>query len=234
MKGCFYGVSVGPGDPELLTRKAERVILAAPVLAVPTYGAGGRLALEIVKNAGLELSGKEILSLELPMTRDAARLARGRQAAAAQVAGRLEAGRSVAFLTLGDVTVYSTYLYLERLVRQAGYDTEMVPGVSSFCAAAARLGVGLCEGAEALHVIPASYEGTREALDWPGAKVLMKTGRSLPELKRLLEEKRLTGRASLVERCGLEGERVYPCLADAPEDAGYFSVVLVRGREEKA
>ena len=83
-------------------------------------------------------------------------------------------------------------------------------------------------------MIPASYEGTREALDWPGAKVLMKTGRSLPELKRLLEEKRLTGRASLVERCGLEGERVYPCLADAPEDAGYFSVVLVRGREEKA
>ena len=76
MKGCFYGVSVGPGDPELLTRKAERVILAAPVLAVPTYGAGGRLALEIVESAGLELSGKEILSLELPMTRDAARLAR--------------------------------------------------------------------------------------------------------------------------------------------------------------
>ena len=108
---------------------------------------------------------------------------------------------------------------------EQGYETELINGVPSFCAAAARLGIPLVNGAEELHVIPASYP-VREALGLAGVKVFMKAGTRISELKKLLEEQGC--RAVMVENCGMKTERVYGDLKEIPEDAGYFSLLVAR------
>ena len=142
------------------------------------------------------------------------------------LAAYLRAGRDVAFLTIGDVTVYSTYGYLHERVKAMGFPAEMIAGVPSFCAAAARLGEPLTDAAKPLHIIPAPYEGLEEALGLPGTKVLMKSGKYFGEVRRLLAGRGTD--AQIVERCGLSDERVYRSLADAPDDAGYLSIIVVK------
>lgn len=224
--GRLYGVGVGPGDPELLTLKAARILGTADVVAVPDKGSGERTALGIVKDL---VAGKELLACPTPMVRDKNLLDGCYEEIADRVCGLLDEGKTVAFITLGDPAVYSTYLYVHKKVLARGYDAELIPGVPSFCAVAARLNTSLCEGAERLLVVPASYEGVDECLDFPANKVFMKAGRSLPELRDKLAGRGLLERASMVANCGMEGERVYQDLSDLEEGEGYFSVVLVKG-----
>lgn len=229
MYGTLYGLGVGPGDPELLTLKAARIIRECGVVAVPDSGTGEQVALDIAR----ELVGdKPVLTLALPMTRDAGELARRRQEAADQLCEQLEKGVDVAFLTLGDPTVYSTYSYIHKLVAARSYPVQMIPGVPSFCAAAAALGQPLCEAGQPLHILPASYKGAEEALDLDGVKVLMKSGKKLAELLPILEQKGLLVNASMAERVGMEAQRLVPNLT-ADEQSGYFSVVIVKPEEEK-
>ena len=113
MSGKLYGVGVGPGDPELITQKAARIIRQAHVVAVPDRGGGGQTARAI---AGELLEGKEILTCATPMVRDREKVQAAYRRAAEDICALLEAGKDVAFLTLGDPTVYSTYIYIHRLV----------------------------------------------------------------------------------------------------------------------
>ena len=229
MSGRCYGVSVGPGDPELLTLKAARVLSACPVAAVPLSGGGETpVALSIARRAVPELAEKALLALELPMVRDPDELARVREAAAGAIASELRAGRDVAFLTIGDASIYATWSYLQRLLEEMGFETETVPGVPSFCAVAARLGVPLAEAGEPLHIVPASYEGVEEALDWPGTRVLMKSGKALGRVRNLLTEKGLSGRARMVEACGLPGERVFSSMEEADGGEHYLSTIVIK------
>ena len=142
-KGKLYGVGVGPGDPELLTKKAERVLREADVVAVPDKGAGEKTALNIVADI---VGGKELLYCPTPMVRDRAVLDGCYEKIADDICALLDAGKVVAFITLGDPTVYSTYIYVHKKVLARGYAAELVPGVPSFCAVAARLNTSLCEG----------------------------------------------------------------------------------------
>lgn len=227
MRGTLYGVGVGPGDPELLTLKAARVIRECHVVAVPDSGTGEQVALEIARDA---VGDKPVLCCPLPMTRDEAELRRRREESADLLCARLEAGEDVAFLTIGDPTVYSTYAYLHSLVESRGYNVKMIAGVPSFCAAAAALGMPLCEAGEPLHVLPASYAGAEEALDLPGSKVLMKSGKKQGELLALLEKKGRLEHSALAERVGMKEERLVRRLTpDTP--SGYLSLVIVK--EEK-
>ena len=227
--GKLWGVGVGPGDPELLTVKAVRVLREADVVLVPDAGTGDKVALNIAKDY---LKDKEIRFVKTPMVRDRAVMDKAHEQAAEEIAGLLDAGKQVVFLTLGDPAIYSTYMYIHRKVMERGCDVEVVPGIPSFCAAAARLNRSLCLGREPLMIIPASHD--QEALmDVPGSKVFMKAGRSIVDLQSELKKRGLLEGAAMVENCGMEKERVYPHFADLKEPSGYFSLVIVKGETEE-
>lgn len=228
-QGKLYGIGVGPGDPELMTYKAVRLIQECDVIAVPKGGTGEQTALTI---AAKWIEEKPILHCDMPMTRDQEVLHACHDKAADDICVQLDAGKNIAFLTLGDPAVYSTYWYVHRRVQARGYEVEIVPGVPSFCAVAARLGQALCEGSQMLHIIPASHNATEAGLALPGNKILMKAGRSILEVRDLLEAQGEGDTAALVERCGMEGERVVRDLRELDDPTGYFSVILVREEQK--
>jgi len=224
-RGILYGVGVGPGDPELLTRKAERIIRESPVLAVPHKGGGEKTAMGIIGDLA---RGKELLYCDAPMIRDETVLDAAYEANADKVCAFLDRGKDVAFITLGDPTVYSTYIYLHRKVAARGYEAVIIPGVPSFCAAAARLGEPLCEKSERLMIVPASHGSLEDCLALDANLVFMKAGREIGALKEKLADCGLLEHSGLVANCGLEGELICPDLAQLKEDTGYFSVVVVK------
>ena len=227
-KGVFYGVGVGPGDPELLTLKAVHLLERCPVIAAPRTKSGEMLALDIA-SAAVDLGEKTIVPLYFSMERDKAVQHAAHVDAAEAVRPYLDAGQDVAMLNLGDVSIYATYVYLMEILGEQGYETVMVPGVPSFCAVAARLGVSLTEMNTALHISPGGA-ALRDALDLPGTKVLMKSGRQRPAVLDALAERDMLGKSMLVQNCGLPGETVYPDLSQSrPEGGhGYFSTVIVK------
>ena len=220
MTGTFWAVGVGPGDPELMTLKAVRVLRECAVAAVPKSGAGSDVARRI---AGEYLEGKPLLEIETPMTRDESALQQARARACERLERPLREGKSVAFLTLGDPCIYSTVLYLSRALAARGLPTRVVPGVPPFCAAAAAVGEPLCEGGEALHILPASYRGWQQALALDGCKVLMKSGKGMAAVREALRGRE----AWAVERATMEGERVCRSLDELPEEPSYFTIVAV-------
>lgn len=228
-KGKLTGVGVGPGDPELLTLKAVRILREADVVAVPDKGTGDRTAMAIVAE---HIKGKTILPCVTPMVRDRAALAQAHGAIADRLCALLDEGKQTAFITLGDPSIYSTYLYIHRLVLERGYEAELVPGIPSFCAAAARLNMGLCEGSERLLIVPASHKNVSDCLATDANLVFMKAGRELGALRERLEEAGLLENASLAANCGMEGEVICPRLSELEADTGYFSLVVVRRGEK--
>lgn len=227
MRGTLYGVGVGPGDPRLMTCLAIETIKACPVVAVPARGRDQALSYRIAKGMVEDLEKKECLALSTPMTRDLDVLNQNYEQAAEKIIACLDAGKDVAYLTLGDPSIYSTYIYIHRLVKRRGYGAEMVSGVPSFCAAAARTGESLADRAEQLHILPSSY-AIEEALDAPGTKVLMKAGSQLLQIKQMLSEKGMD--AEMVENCGMESERRYLSVEEMPDEAGYYTIILVKER----
>lgn len=223
-KGIFYGVGVGPGDPDLLTVKALRTLERCPVIAAPQTKSGEMLALDIVRRAAV-LEGKTILPLFFTMARDKSQQRAAHEAAADAIAAHLTAGRDVAMLNLGDVSIYATFGYIMDILRERGYEAVMIPGVPSFCAAAARLGLSLVSGETPLHIVPA---GDPASLELPGTKVLMKAGKRLPQVQEALTARGLLEQAAMVEDCGLPTEKLYSSMGDVPEAAGYFATVIVK------
>lgn len=173
------------------------------------------------------MEGKPLLLCDAPMVRDQAQLEAAYTRNAERIIALLDEGKSVAFLTLGDPSIYSTYLYTHHRVTARGYEAQIIPGVPSFCAAAAALGGGLCEGSQRLLIVPASHRDMSDCLEVDANLVFMKAGREIGALREALAEHGLLDRAAMVENCGMETERVCPRFADAG-DSGYFTVVLVR------
>lgn len=228
MKGTLYGVGVGPGDPRLMTYLAVETIVKCPVIAVPAKGREHAVSYRIASGIVKDLDRKECLNLSTPMTKDKKVLDENYKAAADQITEQLDAGRDVAYLTLGDPTIYSTYIYIHRIVRERGYETRIVSGVPSFCAAAAKISDSLADRAEQLHIIPSTYD-IEEALTYPGSKVLMKAASKLPYVKQTLREKNVA--AAIIENCGLPGERIYGLSDDMPKEASYYTTVVVKENE---
>ena len=225
MCGKLYGIGVGPGDPELLTIKALRIMRESDVIAVPGEVAEKSVAYQIAEPVFPSIKDKEVAAIPMPMTKDKNILDKNYKAAADIVEEYLKEGRQVSFLTLGDPTIYSTFMYVHQRIIERGYETEIVSGIPSFCAAAARLGIGAAERSQELHIIPASYQ-IEAALDLPGTKILMKAGRKSNEVKKLLLER--ATKAVMIENCGMSDEKIYETTEAIPETAGYYSLIIVK------
>ena len=229
MAGVLYGVGVGPGDPEYMTLKAVRLIRENEVIAVPGPVAEETVAYKIAVQAVPELADKELVPILMPMTHDRAVMEQNHDEAADTVEGYLKVGKNVVFLTLGDPTVYSTYMYVQKRIEERGYHTELVSGITSFCAAAARANTSLVEWSEQLHVLPAVHKLDSE-LDLPGNYVLMKSGKKMGQVKEIL---RRSGRnVVMVENCGMDTEKVYHSVDEIPDDAGYYSLIIAKEARE--
>jgi precorrin-2/cobalt-factor-2 C20-methyltransferase len=223
--GTLYGIGVGPGDPELMTLKAHRLISTARVVAYPAPDDGVGFARSIAA-AAIPAEAEEI-PMVVPM-----RVARfpAQQVyaeAAEKIAAHLEAGTDVAVLCEGDPFFYGSFMYLfARLA--ARFPVEIVPGVSSLTACAAALKRPLTSRNDVLTVLPGPLPDAelRQRIEAAQAIAIMKVGRHLPRLRALLDSMGLTGGASYVERASLAAQRVSP-LAEAPENAPYFSMILI-------
>jgi precorrin-2/cobalt-factor-2 C20-methyltransferase len=229
--GRFYGIGVGPGDPELLTLKAVRVLQRVPVVCYPQSTAGeGSMALAIAAGA-VSLAGKELIpfpfSMSRPHTTDTW------QGALGQVLERLAQEQDCAFLTEGDPFLYSTFVYVYEHLRREHpqVPVEVIPGVSSLTAAAARAGVPLAAGRERMAVLPALYhpQAIGPALDTSDTLVLLKVNRVLEVVQGELEARGLLERAVLVRRATMPEEQVLHG-AEAVDGRlrDYFSLLIVR------
>ncbi len=223
--GVLYGVGVGPGDPELMTLKAARLIGAADVVAFPALPGRESLARGIA--AGVLAEGVEEMRIEVPMTPERAPAQAAYDAGAARIARVLEEGRDVVFLCEGDPLFYGSFMYLQA--RLAGrFRVEAVPGVASPMAAAAAAGLALAARDEVLTVLPATLDDAalRTRLAACDSAVIMKLGRHMGRVRALLDAMGLDGRAHYVARAGMADQLICP-LAEAPEEAPYFSMILV-------
>ncbi|MBK1645595.1 precorrin-2 C(20)-methyltransferase [Thiocapsa imhoffii] len=230
--GRLIGASLGPGDPMLITRAAWSALTSDACWAWPVDAAGSSYALAIVERAGLAAPTPG-LALHFPMTRDAEALARAWATAAEQVAARLATGQDVVFLVEGDASTYATFGHLARVVREVdpGVRIEVIPGVSSFNAAAARLGQTLVDGEEplAVYAAPAAMRELDALLDRFDALVLLKVRPVLDDLIDALAARGMLGSAVFIERVGTPRERLIRDLATLRgEPVHYLSLVLIR------
>lgn len=237
MEGILYGIGVGPGDPDCLTLGAVRKIEESDLLLLPQEKEKC-YAYQIVKQAAA-VAEKETIVLSFPMTKDQNALEHVMEENAKIVCDLLKQGKRLAFLTIGDPAVYATYMYLQRRVRELGGKAQMISGVPSFCAVAAKLGISLGEQEEEVHVIPASYE-ISHTMQYRGTRIYMKAGRKLENLCEMLareqEEREKQGemlQVYAVSDCGLAGEKVMYGLA-ALKHSGYLTVVIVKIVKKKS
>lgn len=234
MSGTLHGLGIGPGDPELITLKAVRLLRECPVLAYPAPEDGESLARTLV--ASHIPSGRIEVAIRTPYAVDPLPARRIYDQAAGVLAGHLEAGRDVAVLCEGDPFFYGSFMYL--FSRLAGrFSVEVVPGVSSVMAAAALAGVPLVSRNEVLTVIPAPLPALDLArcLRDTDAAAILKLGRHFAKVRRVLEELDLTARSCYVERATMAGGRAVPVTEVDPASVPYFSMILVRtGKEEQS
>src|SRR5512136_1471414 len=208
----IYAIGVGPGDPELLTRKAERILRSVPVICAPAAGPGeSSYALSIIEPL-LDPNRQEVVIQVFPMRKDQNGLDEYWETAAAEVAERVRGGSDVAFITIGDPFIYSTFLYLYRILREKYPDipVEVVPGVSSINAAAVAAGIPLGQASERIAIIPAAFEEKelRNILNDFETVVLMKVSRVFDGIYALLKELGLEKRCAFISRVGTAEQEV--------------------------
>jgi precorrin-2/cobalt-factor-2 C20-methyltransferase len=231
MKGKFYGVGVGPGDPGMLTLKAVRVLEKVDVICAPVSKAGRESsALKVVKDKGLA-EDKRVMRLVFPMTRDERVLQEYWRKAGRRIRRQLEKGRDVAFITLGDPTFYSTYLYVLEELRGEEVEVETIPGVTSVSACLAAGNLALARGDEKVAVLPASQaRGKLEALLREFDSIVLLKSK---DLRGIAEELKTLGAeedAWVFARCGSRDFVSHRLSALKGKEGEYFSMVLIRRR----
>lgn len=225
MSGTLYGVGVGPGDSELLTLKAVRLIQSCPVLAWPAPLEGEGLARTIA--APHVPPGKTEIAIRLSFRPERDDTDHAYDAAAETIAGHLTAGRDVAVLCEGDPLFFGSFIYLLTRLHDR-FAVEVVPGIASPMAASAVALRPLSTLEDGVAIIPAtrSEAEIERLLAAAQSAVIMKVGRHLPKVRRVLDRLNLSGKALVVERATQDRQRLIP-LADAAE-APYFSLILVQ------
>jgi len=229
----LYAVGVGPGDPELLTRKAERVLRQADVVLAPVSNPGeASVALDTVREF-LDPARQEIIIHQFPMTSDKNRLIPAWREAAALIAESVQAGKDVAFITIGDPLLYSTFIYLLRIFRESYPQIviEVVPGISSINTSAAVACIPLAEADERIAIIPATVgmEKVVEALAGYDTVVLLKVKPCFGEIVEALRKMGREGSTLFVERVGSSRQKVLTDFTEiAAQSPDYLSLMIIR------
>lgn len=229
MNGIFYGVSVGPGDPELLTLKAVKILEKTKIIASPrtiSESEGEKnLALDIAAQV-VDLSQKEILKLDFIMSRNTEKTNAQHEKIGKMITDKLKNGEDVAMVNLGDASLYATFSYIMEIVKKAGFSVEIIAGVPSFCAVAAKLQTSLTTMKQPLHILPGG--SVESIIPLHGTKVVMKTGKTMGEVKKYLESQENSLEVCGVELCGLENERIFQSVEEIPEDSSYFTTLIIK------
>lgn len=229
MSGILVGVGVGPGDPELMTLKAHRLISSAPVVAYPAPDTGESFA----RGIAADVIAKDAIELPIivPMRPDRFPAQGVYETAAAQIAEHLNNGRDVVVLCEGDPFFYGSFMYLFARLSD-DFPCEIVPGVSSLGAVAAAAQRPLCARSEILTVVPATLDAAslETRLRNSEALAIMKLGRHFAKARRVLTKMGLADSAVFVSHASLPHQNVC-MLKDAPESAPYFSMIIVPGKD---
>lgn len=225
MTGILYGIGLGPGDPELMTLKAHRLIAAASVVAYPTLAGAESFARSIAAGA-IPVDAVEI-KIDIPMTVEREPAQAAYDAGAIAIADQLTAGRDVVVLCEGDPFFYGSFMYLFSRLSDR-FKAEIVPGVTSITACAAAAKTPLSARNEVLTIIPGPLDDAemRSRIDAAGSVAIMKVGRHLGRIRALLDDMNLSTCATYVARASLPLQQVLP-LARAPDPAPYFSMILI-------
>ncbi|WP_026765910.1 precorrin-2 C(20)-methyltransferase [Selenomonas ruminantium] len=231
MSGIFYGIGVGPGDPELLTVKAIKAIEKVDVLIAPkTEKKDGSVALTVAKP--YLKKDVEIVYQVFPMVKGFAENSTDAwESNKQEILELLRAGKNVAFLTIGDPMFYSTYIYVFRLLENEGVDIQTIPGIPAFAAIGSQLGYPIVEGDDVLSIIPAtaSPEKVEKAMQAADNVVLMKVYKNFEEVADMLDKNEMAEQAVLVSRAGLDDEKIiYNVLAHKKDKLNYLSTILTR------
>ena len=231
MSGTLYGISVGTGDPELITVKGLRILQNSPIVAFPA-GINNRLGIAQGIISGWLQSHQQTLPLEFPYVRDERILHRAWNSAARKVNYYLQQELDVAFACLGDISFYSTFTYLAQALQQLDPEVkiETVPGVCSPMAIASILGIPLTVNHQRLAVLPALHvvKDLATALDWAEVVVLLKVSSVYQQVWQILQQKNLLESSWIVEKATFPEQKIYQNLARYPElNLSYFSVALI-------
>ncbi len=233
--GCLYGVGVGPGDPDLLTVKAVRLLQQVPVVVVPRKTSRDESYAYSIISHLVDKGRQEVLPLVFPMKKELDQLRSYWREACEAIHQRLDEGKDCAFITEGDPLLYGTFIYVYEMLKDLHPEirVEIVPGISSVTAAAARAQVPLVSGDGRLAILPATYEGEklRETLRDFDTVVLMKVHSVFDQVLDILEEMGLVEGAVFVKRCTTPGQEI---IRDIRTLRGrrldYLSLLIVRKR----
>ena len=229
--GEFYGIGVGPGDSELVTLKAVRIIKSVDCIFAPRADSkGSSLALDIVKDV---CKGKRVVEQVYPMVRDKAKLEAAWMASANEIKSEIESGNNVAYLTIGDPLTFSTYCYLLQQLSKIipSQNIHTIPGITSYNAAASLANFSLIEQNDRLAIIPISEDVNelRPILNSFDTVILMKVAKKLDEVIALLEEMELIDKSLFASYIGFNNEFITRDLLSLKgEGKGYLSVIIVR------
>ncbi|MGE7918134.1 precorrin-2 C(20)-methyltransferase [Viridibacillus sp. NPDC093762] len=230
--GTLYGLGVGPGDPELITVKAFRVIQESPVIAYPRKRKGSKSYAQRIVDVYIRPGEKDMLGLVFPMTKDQEILDREWNKAVELVYEKLQEGKDVAFVTEGDPLLYSTFIHMMKLMQELHPEIEIktVPGISSFNGSASRLGIALADGDDHVAIIPATndYAAMKKALEDHDAVVFIKVAKVMDLMIQVLKELNLFDKASVVTKVTSDEEVIWTM--DELEDAEleYLTLMVVR------
>ncbi len=231
MAGILYGIGVGPGDPEMLTLRAVRAIKEADVICLPKADKYECRAFQIALPAVPELKYKKTISFDFEMTRDEETLAKMHAEFYEKYRQLIMDGYNLAFLTIGDPTVYSTFGYIMKLAKKDGIEVEIINGITSFCGSAAAAGILLSERDENIHII--SGQGNlEEELKISGTKIIMKSGRNVASIKEHLLELEQADKISVyaIVDCGMETEQIFNGAMMIPDDSKYMMTIIIKDK----
>lgn len=225
MTGTLYGVGLGPGATDLLTLRAARLIESATVIAYPTLAGGDSFARSIAADL-IPSNAREII-MDVPMSTERAPAQAAYDNGAVEIAAALDAGEDVICLCEGDPLFYGSFMYIHARLKER-YTVEIVPGVTSVTACAARAALPLAARNERLTILPGPLpeDALTDEISRADSVVIMKVGRHLAKIRRVLETLGLQNQAVYIERASLPEEVCLP-LAQAPEKAPYFSMILL-------